>query len=120
MLDRIGATLSAICAIHCLLLPLVVGVLPMLGVATVLEPAEVWLTIVAILIAVLSALWSYHKHRELRIVALFFGALGLVIIGLVLENIWYHAGGMVALLGAHILSANLCKSCSHDHEVKNV
>ena len=119
MFDQIGVTLSAICAVHCLLLPLVVGVLPMIGVAWVSEETELWLSLVAVFVAGLSALWGYHLHKKLRVIALFVGAVGLVVMGLILGDVWYHTGGMFALLGAHILSSSLCKSCSQDCEKQN-
>jgi len=115
MLNRIGATLSAICAIHCLLMPLLVGVLPILGVAWVSDEAELYITFSAVFIIGFSILWGYRKHNELRIIALFVGALGLILAGLVSENEWFHGVGMMVLLGAYFLSVRLCKSCAHDH-----
>lgn len=76
LFDRIGATGSLVCAIHCALLPLVIALLPSLGIAAWLgEGFERGFVIFASLLGVSTLVWSYRRHRAVR-------ALGLLIPGL--------------------------------------
>lgn len=75
-LDRLGATGSLVCAIHCALLPLVIALLPSLGIALWLgEGFEQGFVLFASLLGLSTLVWSYRRHRAVR-------ALGLLIPGL--------------------------------------
>lgn len=76
LLDRIGATGSLVCAVHCALLPLLIALLPSLGVALWLgDGFEVVFVLFASLFGISVLVWSYRRHRVLR-------ALGLMVPGL--------------------------------------
>jgi hypothetical protein len=76
LLDRFGATGSLLCAIHCALLPLVIALLPSLGIATWLgENFERGFVIFATGLGAFSLVWGYRRHRAIR-------ALGLLVPGL--------------------------------------
>ena len=119
-LDRLGAGVGIACAIHCLAMPLLVGVLPLVGLAFVTEERFEFAVIGSIVVlATASALWGYQKHRALRGVMSFVGALGILGLGLWIEQNadW---GRFVVILGglgvaaAHLLSARLCSRCEDD------
>lgn len=77
LLDRIGATGSLVCAVHCALLPLLIAALPSLGVAVWLgEGFERVFVVFATLLGLFSVVWGYRRHRAVR-------ALGLLLPGLV-------------------------------------
>ncbi len=76
LFDRLGATGSLVCAIHCALLPLVIALLPSLGIAAWLgEGFERGFVIFASLLGLSTLVWSYRRHRAIR-------ALGILIPGL--------------------------------------
>jgi hypothetical protein len=76
VLDRLGATGSLVCAIHCALLPVVIALLPSLGVAAWLgEGFERGFVTFATLLGLFTLAWGYRRHREVR-------ALGILIPGL--------------------------------------
>jgi drug/metabolite transporter (DMT)-like permease len=121
LVDKVGAWLGLTCAVHCLAMPLVVGVLPLLGFGFLTQQSSEGVLLGAILVTALAgALWGYRRHRELRVVMAFIGAVGLVLI----SRVWgeHHplgralgiVGGL-AIAGAHLVSARLCRSCSTDH-----
>jgi hypothetical protein len=121
-LDRLGVGVGLACAVHCLAMPLLVGVLPLLGLAFVAEERFEWAVIGSIVIlATASALWGYQKHRALRVVMSFAGAIGILGLGLWIEQSadW---GRYVVILGglgvatAHLLSARLCSRCEDDED----
>lgn len=76
LLDRIGATGSLVCAVHCAVLPLLIALLPSLGIATWLgEDFELGFVVFATLFGLAILAWSYRRHRVAR-------ALGLLLPGL--------------------------------------
>lgn len=76
LLDRLGATGSLLCAIHCALLPVLIAALPSLGIAAWLsDDFERAFVVFASLLGVFSLVWGYRRHRTLR-------ALGLLLPGL--------------------------------------
>ena len=75
-LDRLGATGSLLCAIHCALLPLLIALLPSLGIAAWLgDGFERGFVLFATLLGSLTLAWGYRRHRVVR-------ALGLLVPGL--------------------------------------
>lgn len=77
LLDRLAAAGSLLCAIHCALLPLVIAMLPALGIAAWLgDGFEQGFVVFATLVGVFSIAWGYRRHGAVR-------ALGLLLPGLV-------------------------------------
>ncbi|MCL4783701.1 MAG: MerC family mercury resistance protein [Bryobacterales bacterium] len=122
-LDRFGIALSSACAIHCVVMPFVVGYLAYLGhdwVAS--ESTELLLVGSAFLVAVGSLLPSYLKHRNPAALGLFALGLGLIV-ALHLTG-WNHgvgfgvvmAVGGAMIAGAHWWNHRLCACCQrHRH-----
>lgn len=76
LIDRLGATGSLVCALHCALLPLLIAALPSLGLALWLgDGFERGFVLFASLLGVFSLVWGYRRHRTFR-------ALGLLLPGL--------------------------------------
>src|SRR5689334_24445192 len=76
LLDRLGATGSLLCAVHCAVLPLLIALLPSLGIATWLgEDFERGFVLFASLLGLFTLIWGYRRHRAVR-------ALGLLVPGL--------------------------------------
>ena len=75
-LDRLGATGSLLCAIHCALLPLLIALLPSLGIAAWLgDDFERGFVLFATLLGSFTLAWGYRRHHVVR-------ALGLLVPGL--------------------------------------
>ncbi|MDE2408558.1 MAG: MerC domain-containing protein [Xanthomonadaceae bacterium] len=71
LLDRIGATGSLVCAIHCALLPLLIALLPSLGIGLWLgDGFEAGFVAFASVFGLAVLVWSYRRHRTLRALAL--------------------------------------------------
>jgi hypothetical protein len=67
LLDRLGATGSLLCAIHCALLPLLIALLPSIGIAAWLgEGFEQGFVMFATLLGVSTLAWGYRRHRAVR------------------------------------------------------
>ncbi len=76
LLDRLGATGSLLCAIHCAVLPLLIVLLPSLGIAAWLGAGfELGFVAFVTLLGLFTLAWGYRRHRAMR-------ALGLLLPGL--------------------------------------
>ncbi|WP_242108470.1 MerC domain-containing protein [Luteimonas aquatica] len=124
LLDRLGATGSLLCALHCALLPLALAVIPSVGLSVWFgDGFERGFVLFATLMGAFSLVWGYRRHRKFR-------ALGLLLLGLaaiwagLLYDPWHsgsvglHAAVMTfggTLVGlAHLLNLRLNHGHVHD------
>ena len=123
LLDRIGATGSLVCAVHCALLPLLFALLPSLGIAEWMgDGFELGFVVFASLFGLAILAWSYRRHRALRALGLLLPGLLALWVGLLLPALHHslvpHAvvmtfGGTLVGL-AHL--ANLRLNHGHVHD----
>ncbi|MBO9665704.1 MAG: MerC domain-containing protein [Bdellovibrio sp.] len=121
--DKLGILLSTICAIHCLVTPLLILALPVLGEA--FEASWVHLSMAAVILPIgLFAFWSgYKHHRQTKVFAM--GAMGLLLVacGSVLphEMVEIYEHDVVTIIGslmlvtAHVLNRRACQCEAHTH-----
>ena len=123
LLDRLGATGSLLCALHCALLPLLIAVLPSLGVSAWLgEGFEQVFVLFATLFGLAVLAWSYRRHRAMRALALLVPGLAVLWVGVLYAPLHHsvvpHAVAMTfggTLVGlAHL--ANLRLNHGHVHD----
>ena len=119
-LDAAGVTASWACAVHCLALPLLVGVLPLVGLSFLLdETTERIFILVSILLAALSLLPAYFReHGKIRSVFLAAAGIGLIVLThfFLEENlaakIVFLIAGAILLSAAHLINRRLCRECA--------
>lgn len=137
-LDRAGTVASFLCAIHCALLPLVITLLPLLGLNFLAsEPAEWLLLGVSAILGVISICFGFRQHRSPLVWVL----AGAAIASLFTARLWAHSGhghahdfshasawvevglmvmGGSLMMGAHWLNQRLCHACrrcaDHAHD----
>ena len=117
-LDRLGIWISSLCALHCLALPLLLPVAPLIASSFV---AEAWfersILSFSILLGFAALFVGFHKyHRQL------YPMYSLVLGGL----IYWHkdifgeqyepftiALGAFLIIAAHVVNLRLCKSCKN-------
>ncbi len=74
-LDILGVCLSFACAVHCLAMPLLIVVLPLVGMDFLLnQTAERVFVIATILLAASNLCWSYKLHRHSQALLVFLAA----------------------------------------------
>jgi drug/metabolite transporter superfamily protein YnfA len=120
-LDVIGSVISTACALHCLLLPVLILVLPFVGLAFILDESfEMLLLIAAIAIAFSSFLWGTKTHGEVYV--FYFLAIALVCFFLsrlhsleVYERFLVAGGGIFLVIG-HLINRKLCNTCPTCHD----
>ncbi len=123
LMDKLAVTTSAFCAVHCLFLPLLLGVFPALG-ATMFgkESFHVLLLWLVIPLSLIALTMGCRKHKN-RIVA-FLGLAGLAfLIGAAAlgHDILGEGGervvtliGATAIAGAHLRNYALCRRADCD------
>ena len=116
LVDTTGACLSVACAVHCLAMPLLVAVLPLIGLGFfATERAELVLISGAIALAIGSLAWGVRHHRRWRallilIVAVVFIATARTAVEGTFEAVFYSIGGIL-LASAHLVNRHLSKTC---------
>ncbi len=115
-IDNTGACLSFTCAIHCLAMPLLVTLLPLIGLSFLAsEPAEKVIISGAVVLAMGSIVWGIRHHRSWRaFLVLVVGIAFIATARISAEGIYeviLHSGGGVLLATAHLVNRHLCKTC---------
>ena len=130
LFDRLGATGALLCAIHCALLPILIALLPSLGLSAAVAPSfEVGFVLFATLLGLAVLVWSYRRHRAMRALWLLIPGLAVLWIGILYPPLHHsvvpHAVAMTfggTLVGlAHLANLRLNHghvhdaSCAHGH-----
>lgn len=122
-LDRLGAAASLACAAHCAAMPLLVGLLPLVGLGFLAKEQTEWVLIgISLGFGILSLTPSYaRKHRQWRPLLLFaFGASLIVVVRLSAEGSSRLEAptmviGALLIACAHLVNHRLCRSCAACH-----
>lgn len=122
IIDRIGFSVSILCAIHCALMPVLITMLPLLGLQFVGSSYfELIIMAASLLLAVGSLKGSRHNHRSYRPLLLVVIGFSLMLTGHILEAHEYEwcffAFGGVFVAVAHLINYKLM---GHVHRAKAV
>ncbi|XOV79800.1 MAG: MerC domain-containing protein [Aestuariibacter sp.] len=116
ILDRLGIWASSLCALHCLLLPLLLPAIPLVG-ATMF--AQDWFEKTILIISLVVGFWAlfsgfYRYHRQL------YPLYSLAIGGFIYWNKdifgesyepFTIAVGALLIVAAHVVNLRLCQHC---------
>lgn len=116
-LDKVGIALTSLCAIHCILLPVILPLLPLIGLtATHNHALERTLLLITMVLGFITLFVGFHKyHRKLYpFYSLFLG--GFIywqkdLLGHDYEHYVLIVGASFVVL-AHILNLRLCNHCN--------
>ena len=118
-LDRAGATASFLCAIHCAIMPLIITLLPLLGLSFLAsEPVEWALLAASATLGSWSLCLGFRQHRSRRVFMVLGVALALLLAGRLFHE--HHFGvwgpilmvlGGLTMMSAHLLNHRLCHAC---------
>jgi len=124
--ERAATWLSLACAVHCLLMPIAISVMPLLSASSVthLGPtADNVLTLLVVASALAGLGWGYRRHRDMRVVYATGVGLAAYLLGHApghafgdaLAHSWYGMAlavlGALTLAGSSFLSARLSHAC---------
>jgi len=123
LLDRLGATGSLLCALHCALLPVLIALLPTLGIATWMNDSfEEGFVAFATLLGLFTLIQGYRRHRAVRALGLLVPGLAALWLGIGYEPLHHDAilhavtmtfGGTLVGL-AHLANLRLIHGHVHD------
>jgi hypothetical protein len=115
MLDRIGIAATSLCALHCILLPILLPLLPLLGLSFLADHTweHVFLLMTAVFgtVAIFSGFKRYHK----RLYPFYLLYLGVIIywvkhdFSAALEPFFIITGAS-CIIAAHFINIKLCNS----------
>lgn len=119
ILDKVGATASLTCAIHCALMPFVITLLPLMGLSFLADQRVEWMLLgISAVIGITSLCLGFREHRSRRALAILSVGIALVAMGRILEidkkGIWgvpIVVFGGIIIAGAHLLNQRLCQTC---------
>ncbi|MGO4699999.1 MerC domain-containing protein [Dyella sp. 2RAB6] len=123
--DRIGATASFLCAIHCAALPFVLALLPLLGLGFLADHRfERAFVLFACVLALVSLLSGYRRHRRVLPLRLALPGLALLVLGVTVAegySIGVHSvlvtcGGLL-VAAAHFINLRADREQGHVHSV---
>ena len=116
MLDRIGIAATSLCALHCILLPIILPLLPLLGLSFLAD--HTWEHIFLLLTAVFGsvAIFSGFKRYHKRLYPFYLLYLGVVIYWMKHDfsqelEPFFIVGGAGFIIAAHFINIKLCNSC---------
>lgn len=123
--DRIGATASFLCAIHCAALPFVLALLPLLGLGFLADHRfERGFAIFACVLALISLLNGYRRHHRSLPLRLAMPGLALLLIGVTFAerySIGLHSAlvtcGGLLVASAHFVNLRADRQQGHVHSV---
>lgn len=124
--DRLGIFLSGLCAVHCLLVPVLLMTSPSLAAYWVHDEDPFHqLVFVAILsVALVAFVLGYRVHRSLGPVLWMLLGVGLILVATFFASNWWgdswsyalsFVGGLT-LMRAHFLNRAHCRSCEENHD----
>ena len=123
LLDRLGATGSLLCALHCAVLPVLIALLPTLGIATWMNDGfEEGFVAFATLLGLFTLIQGYRRHRAVRALGLLVPGLAALWLGIGYEPLHHDAilhavtmtfGGTLVGL-AHLANLRLIHGHVHD------
>lgn len=105
-LDSLAISMSVICAVHCLLTPLLIALLPIISTTFwVHENFHLWMVFLVVPTTSLAVFMGCRKHKDKLVASLSITGLAFILFIAVYQYI-FHAG--------HPLDANgICTSCTH-------
>lgn len=116
MLDRIGIAATSLCALHCILLPILLPLLPLIGLSFLAD--HTWEHVFLLLTAALGtiALYSGFKRYHKRLYPFYLLYLGVVFYWIKHEfssefEPIFIVGGASLMIAAHFVNIKLCNNC---------
>ncbi len=107
ILDRVAITLSGLCLIHCLLLPVVIVALPLLAQFNETH-FHVQMLIVVVPISLIAFALAYRRHGNKAIIAWGFAGIAIMFIGGTIAHANYGilADSLLTMTGSIILATS--------------
>lgn len=116
---RWGIWLSGLCAVHCILMPVLMVSLPLIGIKLFENHfIEITLVVISFAVAMSAVINSYLKvHRNLNIVLITLCGFALIVVAHIISSetaeIIMSAAGSLLIVTGLIKNQSLIKTCAH-------
>ncbi len=118
-LDKAGATASLACAVHCALMPLVITLLPLIGLGFLADERTEWALLgLSALLGSSSLALGYREHRKRQALLVLSLGLTALVAGHLLEESHFETAGVLGVVlggctvaAAHFVNRRLCLTC---------
>ena len=119
--DRLGITLSGLCLVHCIALPLLLGVFPFFNNHFINEEFHLYFAILIIISALFAFIPGYQKHQDKKVVSIAFFGVTLLIIGVVIGHLGEHHDHQHSSLEEYAFSipGSLLLTYAHNKNIQN-
>ncbi|PXA05605.1 hypothetical protein DDZ13_01655 [Coraliomargarita sinensis] len=108
-LDQLAIGMAAVCAVHCLLTPILVIALPIIATSFfVHEDFHLWMILLVLPTTAFAVFMGCRKHKDRWVAALSAVGLSILVFALIQERMHYAAHAEVTT------HAEVCQSCSRD------
>ena len=108
-LDHLAIGMAAVCAIHCLLSPILIMALPIVATSFfVHQDFHLWMIILVLPTTVFAVFMGCRSHKDRLVLALSAIGLSILLLALIQERACYASEGDVAVSSAD------CEICSRD------
>ncbi len=119
--DKLGITLSGLCAIHCLITPFLAVAIPVLGETFEQPWVHILMAVFVVPVGLFAFYSGYNHHKKKGLTALGVAGLGMVGVGLLAPisgiNLFGHdfitITGSLCLVVAHVLNRRACLCHRH-------
>ena len=118
MWDKIGLGLSGLCLIHCLVLPVVISLMPWMGLIFEDERVHLLFAAVTVPVALIAFIPGFLRHNLKSVLALGVAGAVLLLLGSVAHDHvgealahWFTVLGGILLISGHLRNFRLLSNC---------
>jgi hypothetical protein len=114
---KAGTIASLSCAVHCMAMPLLIAVLPVVGISFLADGRfDRWMLLIGVLLPLPDLCWGFRKHKSIKAVSLLLAGFLWWWMAHQQRYQWRHlfcvAMCGVSFLWSNLLNRHLCKTCS--------
>lgn len=117
-LTNLGSILSLGCLLHCIIGPLIISFLPLIGASFLYgSNLDLCLMLAASLMSLAGLCWGFFRHgRKSPLFILAVGMAFFIISHQIYHHILFSLFTGVAFFAANLLNRKMCNNCSNCHE----
>jgi predicted membrane channel-forming protein YqfA (hemolysin III family) len=129
MLDKAGMVASVTCAVHCMIMPLIITLLPIFGLSLFATEEFEWiLLMISAMLGVTSLCFGFRKHKSFKAFSFLGIGLTMIVIGRLMHEHINHLKvfhfdlyllflviGAIMVALSHWLNNRLCNTCQPCH-----
>ena len=108
-LDHLAIGMAAVCAVHCLLTPILIMAIPIIATSFfVHQDFHLWMIFLVLPTTVFAIFMGCRNHKDRMVLALSAIGLSILLFALIQERVYYASEGDVAVSSAD------CETCARD------